>query len=350
MNSRRRRTPICSTICARQWASAAESLGVIISTQAANDQHPLSQMIDDASHARRTIPSVYVQLAHAPADADIFDEATWFACNEALGKFLDLGNSAPRPNKRNGCRVSAPSLKTCGSIGASMPRCNSFPTPIGWSAPSRSIMTRRLVGKPCYAGLDLSHDHRHDGAVFCIGRITARCCRSSGCRPMACSIATARRAATIAPGAMPDCWRPRRARRSISGPSSDRLAEIDAEYDLKAVAYDRAFIKTFNAQCEEEGVKLPLVEYGQGYVSMSPAVQILEAAVLDKRMRHGGHPILRWQVSNAAIEMDPAGNRKVSKKRAIGHVDGLIALLMALGVAGLRVEPPAAPKYQIIFV
>jgi phage terminase large subunit-like protein len=123
-----------------------------------------------------------------------------------------------------------------------------------------------------------------------------------------------------------------------------RLAEIDTEYDLKAVAYDRAFIKTFQAQCEEEGIKLPLVEYGQGYVSMSPAVQILEAAVLDKRLRHGGHPILRWQVGNAAIEMDPAGNRKVSKKRAIGHVDGLIALLMAVGQAS-RTPPPKKSVY-----
>src|ERR1700746_3787014 len=61
-----------------------ESLGVIISTQAANDQHPLSQMIDDAALGQDK--SVYLQLASAPTDADIFDEKTWFACNEALGK------------------------------------------------------------------------------------------------------------------------------------------------------------------------------------------------------------------------------------------------------------------------
>ena len=89
-----------------------------------------------------------------------------------------------------------------------------------------------------------------------------------------------------------------------------RLAEINAEYDLRAVAYDRAFIKTFNTQCDEEGVRLPLKEYGQGYISMAPAVQALEAAVLDRRIHHGGHPILRWQISNVAITMDAAGNRK----------------------------------------
>ena len=70
------------------WAKEARALGVIISTQASNDQHPLSQLIDDAALGED--PSVYLQLAAAPTDADIFDEKVWFACNEALGKFLDL--------------------------------------------------------------------------------------------------------------------------------------------------------------------------------------------------------------------------------------------------------------------
>ena len=64
-----------------------------------------------------------------------------------------------------------------------------------------------------------------------------------------------------------------------------------------------------------------------------PAVQLLEAAILDKRIHHGGHPILRWQMSNVAIEMDSSANRKPSKKRAIGHIDGVVSLLMALAIA-----------------
>jgi len=66
---------------------------------------------------------------------------------------------------------------------------------------------------------------------------------------------------------------------------------------------------------------------------MAQPVQLLEAAVLDRRIHHGGHPILRWQMSNVAIETDHAGNRKPSKKRAIGHIDGIVALLCAMGSA-----------------
>jgi phage terminase large subunit-like protein len=43
---------------------------------------------------------------------------------------------------------------------------------------------------------------------------------------------------------------------------------------------------------------------------------------------------LRWQISNVAIEMDPAGNRKPSKKRATGHIDGVVAMMMAIAAAG----------------
>ena len=113
-----------------------------------------------------------------------------------------------------------------------------------------------------------------------------------------------------------------------------RLAEISAEFDLKAVAYDRFAIKTFKTMCDEMGVRLPLVEMGQGFVSLSPAVQALEAAVLDRRIHHGGHPILGWQISNVAIEMDSAGNRKPSKKRATGHIDAVVSTMMAIAAAG----------------
>ena len=124
---------------------------------------------------------------------------------------------------------------------------------------------------------------------------------------------------------------------------SHRLAEISTQYDLVCCAYDRAFIKSFITRCEDEGVRLPLKEYGQGFVSMSPAVQLLEAAVLDKRIHHGGHPILRWQMANVAIELDAAANRKPSKKRAIGHIDGIVATLMTLAIA-------EQPKPQVIDV
>src|SRR5262245_53667743 len=313
----------------------AESLGVIISTQAASDLHPLSQMIDDA--AVGDDPSVYVQLASAPTDADIFNEATWRECNEALGIFLDLAEfraQAAQAKRLPSFRAKFQNLRLNQRIDAS----TQFISDADWMQCAGPCTSDSLVGRPCYAGLDLSQTTDmtalclywpHNGAVLPYFWLPAEGLLDRDRKE----------------GSHYRTWRDGGLLETTPGKAINykaiihRLAEISAEYDLKAVAYDRAFIKTFKAQCDEQGVTLPLEEFGQGYVSMSPAVQLLEAAVMDQRIHHGGHPILRWQVSNAAIEMDPAGNRKVSKKRATGHVDGLVALLMALGAQAKAPQP-----------
>jgi phage terminase large subunit-like protein len=75
------------------------------------------------------------------------------------------------------------------------------------------------------------------------------------------------------------------------------------------------------------------VEFGQGSKSMSPALRELESLVLERKLRHGGHPVLNMCAANAVTEGHDASNRKLSKKRSSGRIDGLVALAMAIGVA-----------------
>jgi phage terminase large subunit-like protein len=310
-------------------------LGIVISTQAANDQHPLSQLIDDAALGQD--PSVYLQLAVAPPEADIFDERTWFTCNEALGKFLDLNEfraQAEQAKRMPSLRAKFQNLRLNQRIDARV----QFISDAEWMQCAAPLDLPSLRGRPCYAGLDLSQTTDmcalvlywpHDGSLLPFFWL-----------PEDGLLDRDRKE-----GGHYRAWRDAGLLETTPGKAINfkaiihRLAEIRARYDLVCVAYDRAFIKTFNARCEEDGVRLPLKEYGQGFVSMSPAVQLLEAAVLDRRIHHGGHPILRWQMSNVAIEMDSSANRKPSKKRAIGHIDGVVAALMALAVA----EQPRQP-------
>jgi phage terminase large subunit-like protein len=275
--------------------------------------------------------SVYLQLAVAPDEADIYDERTWFACNEALGKFLDLNEfraQAAQAKRLPSFRAKFENLRLNKRIDATL----QFISDADWMACADPVNIASLVGKPCYAGLDLSSTTDmtslvlywpEQGAVlpyFWLPQegLFDRDRKEGGHYRQWCEMGTLE----TTPGKAINF-------RAII----HRLAEIQTQFGLRSVGYDRAFIKTFTVQCEEEGVRLPLKEYGQGYVSMSPAVQLLEAAVLDKRIHHGGHPILRWQMSNVAIETDHSGNRKPSKKRAIGHIDGVVALLIAMGTA-----------------
>lgn len=150
----------------------SESLGIIISTQASNDQHPLSQMIDDAALGED--PSVYLQLAVAPDHADIFDERTWFTCNEALGKFLDLNEfraQAAQAKRLPSFRAKFENLRLNKRIDAHV----QYISDPDWMACADPIDLKALRGKPCHAGLDLSQTTDmsalvlywpHDGSVL----------------------------------------------------------------------------------------------------------------------------------------------------------------------------------------
>ena len=64
---------------------------------------------------------------------------------------------------------------------------------------------------------------------------------------------------------------------------------------------------------------------------MSAPTKELEKLVLKKRLNHFGNPILRWQMQNVSLRIDPAENIKVDKARSSEKVDGIVALIMALG-------------------
>jgi phage terminase large subunit-like protein len=306
-----------------------ESLGVVISTQASNDQHPLSQLIDDAALGED--PSIYLQLSAAPAEADIFDEHTWFACNEALGKFLDLAEfraQAAQAKRLPSLRAKFQNLRLNQRIDANV----QFLSDYDWTACAAPVNIEALAGQPCFGGLDLSQTTDMTSLVLYWPE-------SGALIPYFWLPEEGLVDRDRKEGGHYRAWRDAGLLETTPGKAINfrflirRLAEIQARFGLRAVAYDRHFIKTFEMQCAEEGVRLPLREFGQGYVSFSPAVQTFEAAVLDRRLHHGGHPILRWQMSNVAIEMDAAGNRKPNKKRALAHIDGVVAAMMAVAIA-----------------
>jgi phage terminase large subunit-like protein len=88
----------------------------------------------------------------------------------------------------------------------------------------------------------------------------------------------------------------------------------------------------FNEQQLEEN----FVEFGQGYQDISPALRALEAEILNQRIAHGDHPVLKVCMANAVTKTDPAGNRKLAKDKSPGRIDGAVALTMMCGVAPLE--------------
>jgi phage terminase large subunit-like protein len=112
-----------------------------------------------------------------------------------------------------------------------------------------------------------------------------------------------------------------------------QLAEIASLYDLQEVGYDRWRIEDFKAMLDQEGISLPLTPFGQGFKDMAPAVDEFERLLLGGQLRHGGNPVMTWCAANAITMSDPAGNRKIAKEKATGRVDGVVAAVMAAGRA-----------------
>jgi phage terminase large subunit-like protein len=72
----------------------------------------------------------------------------------------------------------------------------------------------------------------------------------------------------------------------------------------------------------------------------------LERLVLAGKIRHGGHPLLRWAASNVVVQTDPAGNIKPSKDKSTERIDPIVALVMALGRATLHSPSSGRSVYE----
>jgi phage terminase large subunit-like protein len=112
-----------------------------------------------------------------------------------------------------------------------------------------------------------------------------------------------------------------------------KIAEICSGLEVQKIAYDRWKMDDFKKEMDRLGVTLPeLVEFGQGFQSMSPAIKIFETKLIEGTMRHDGNPCLTWCAANVVAVEDAAENRKYDKSRSVGRIDGIIAAVMACGI------------------
>lgn len=108
----------------------------------------------------------------------------------------------------------------------------------------------------------------------------------------------------------------------------DHIRELCARFDVREIAFDPHMARNILNNLLEDG--MPAVEMRQGWVTMAPAVKELERAIIGRRFRHGGHPILRWNFDNITVETDKAGNKAFHKGKSKDRIDGAVAAAMAV--------------------
>ncbi len=108
-----------------------------------------------------------------------------------------------------------------------------------------------------------------------------------------------------------------------------KIEKICSKKEVEMIEFDRWNAHKLATELSEEG--LPVEYYGQGFKDQNPSCKMLEKLVLEKKLRHGNNPVLRWMNSNVMLRMDPAGNIKMDKAASGNKIDGMAALSNAIG-------------------
>jgi phage terminase large subunit-like protein len=332
---------------ALETASAAQEhpLSLVISTQAPTDSDLLSILIDDGKKAAD--PRVVLSLYAADPDLDPFDVETIRQANPAFGDFqnadevLAMAEDARRMPSREAefrnlilnQRVERFNPFVSKSIWQS---CGADPLPFDRST-------------PVYGGLDLSAV-RDLTALVLVGWMDGKWqVHPTFWLPEDGLVEKARR------DRVPyDLWRDQRYLRTAPGRSVDyeyvaeHLRSVFDRLNIVKIGFDRKFVEFLKpwlnrAGFSEADLETRFHSFGQGWVSMTPALRFLETEIANGRLAHGNHPVLAMCARNAVVKGDEKA-RTLAKRSDEARIDGMVALTMAMGVA--PTDP--APAFDVM--
>lgn len=336
------------------------SLGMVISTQAPTNDHPLSLLIDDALSGADK--SVVLELECAPLDADPFARKTIANCNPAAGIFLDLDDivkEAEQARRVPLFEARYRNLRLNQRIDGNAE--NRIITRNQWEGLKGEVDVDALAGRQCFGGLDLSG--KQDLTALVLAFPDGASEPSYDLLSFFWTPAGQMEMRREREQSLFRLWVKQGHLNEVPGPvikyrfMAAQFADLLRKFDIQAIGFDRWRIDDFKVDMAEEDVELPLEPYGQGFKDMSPAIEYFVELALSGRIRHNGNPVLNACVANAITVKDPAGNMKIDKeksnKNASVRIDGLQAALMALGTAkrfGSEPEPESPfedPAYRI---
>ncbi len=321
---------------ALETASAAQDspLSIIISTQAPTDSDLLSLLIDDGKTGAD--PRIKVEICSAPLDLDPFSEEAIRAANPHFDDFMnreEVFRQAADAKRMPTAEASFRNLILNQRVEARSP----FVTRSVWQENGEQPDDFE-DGADVFGGLDLSS----------VSDLTALVLLSKqgdqwGVQPTFWLPENGLAEKSRADRVPYDLWHEQGFLETTPGAAiryeyiADLLRGVFDRYNVVALAFDRYNMKHLKPWLERAGFSQEeldrFVDFGQGFVSMSPALRELESLLLSRKLRHGNHPVLTMCAANATVLQEKtAGNRKFVKTKATGRIDGMIALAMAVGI------------------
>jgi phage terminase large subunit-like protein len=327
------------------FGARADPLFIVISTQSNDGEHILSKLIDDGLHAND--PRIVCHLYEVPEDKDVFDPSVWKLANPALGDFRSLSDFRAIADKAERLPAEEPKFRNL--------YCNQRVAPVSSMISRKEWMAcvgpaEFQPGEDVFLALDLSNVVDLTALVMGSAGEKTRVkaflwkpedkLREHGNRDF--GSASDRYTQWVREGHLLASPGP-----SISMTAvANKIIELTQSYNVLGLAYDRYAIRDLLRVFDEldfatwedkgsdnhTGSGLRIVPWGQGYVSMGPAISALEREVVERTLVHGNNPALNWNIANAVVRTDPAGNRKLDKDKARFRIDGAVALAMLCGL------------------
>lgn len=122
------------------------------------------------------------------------------------------------------------------------------------------------------------------------------------------------------------------------------IVEYSQTHHIHTLAADRWNANAMLVQLSGEG--LNILGFGQGFAAMCEPCRKTEVLIESGRLAHRGNPVLEWMANNVAIAEDAAGNIRPSRERSTEKIDGIVSLVMAVGVHSTAVRT-ADPDWNI---
>ncbi|HXI42352.1 MAG TPA: terminase TerL endonuclease subunit, partial [Bryobacteraceae bacterium] len=118
-------------------------------------------------------------------------------------------------------------------------------------------------------------------------------------------------------------------------PIRAQILQDTERYDVREIAFDPWNATQFSNDLQKAGIAAErLVKFPQTIgMFAEPTKRLIEELILARKLAHLGNPVLRWMASNLVVWQDGNGNKRPTKKSARGKIDGVVALIMALGRA-----------------
>jgi len=204
-----------------------------------------------------------------------------------------------------------------------------------WDASAGLVRPEKLEGLVCYGGLDLAN--RIDLAAFVLLFPPQKGDENWYVLPYfwvpeAAPVERSRR------DRVPyDAWVRQGFIRTTPGEVIDYAAirqdilSLSRRYRFYRIGYDPWNAFEFMQHLQAEGFEA--IEVRPGFKTMTEPTKELARLVLERKLKHGGHPVLRWMADNLVVKSDPAGNLKPDKEKSREKIDGIVALVTALALA-----------------